>query len=395
MMPSPPQTRTPQPAASRRVAVLIMGMHRSGTSAISGLLNRLGCDAPATPLPADGRNAKGFYESFPITDLNNRILEAAGTVWNDWSGVNPAWLQSPRYEYFAQEALALVVAEFGASPLIVLKDPRICLLTAFWVDVLGRAGYDTRMVFAVRSPADVAASLTERNGFDTVLGRLIWLRYVLEGERASRDLPRVFVSFDRLLSDWAAEVARIENGLDLRLPRRSALATAEVESFLTPSMRHFTFADADRDHPELPWIRDIQDVLMTWARHGEDPGQRTVLDGICKKLDALVPLFDPLVRSARDRAASDAARDGANAEIDTLTEELTHRAQMLMERDRKIDDLTRGLGVITRSNEDLRQELHTARIAAEAAQAETQAVRDSRSYRLTSPLRRIATRLRG
>ncbi len=304
-----------------RVALLVLGMHRSGTSVLSGILARLGCDVPATPMASDKRNTKGFYESRPISALNNVILASAGTGWDSWNAVNADWYDSPRRAAFAENASELVVQEFGASPLIVLKDPRISVLAPFWIDVLRTGGFAPRIAFAYRSPADVAASLAERNGFDPAIGQLIWLRYVLEGERASRDLPRVFVSYDRLLSDWSAETKRIQDVLDVRLPRQSDRVAEEVEAFLSPSMRHFDSGARDRGAVSRhhPWIGEAAAILDRWSRSGKgaaDAGaDRDVLDRIGAELGRAMPAFDRLIRVAKDRPQSEAALTTRIAEI--------------------------------------------------------------------------------
>ena len=322
-LPAEPGERTADEdnRSGARVALLVLGMHRSGTSVLSGILARLGCDIPATPMASDERNTRGFYESRPISALNNVILASAGTGWDSWNAVNADWYDSPRRAAFAESASELVVQEFGASPLIVLKDPRISVLAPFWIDVLRGGGFAPRIAFAYRSPADVAASLAERNGFDPAIGQLIWLRYVLEGERASRDLPRVFVSYDRLLSDWSAETGRIQDALDVRLPRQSDRVSEEVETFLSPSMRHFDSGSREevagtRYHP---WIGDAAAILDRWSRSGKgaaDAGaDREVLDRIGAELGRALPAFDRLIRIAKDRPQSEAALTARIAEV--------------------------------------------------------------------------------
>lgn len=278
------------PESAERVALVTLGMHRSGTSALSGVLARLGCDTPATPMPTDDRNTKGFYESRPISALNKRILASAGTRWDDWAGVDPAWYDSPLAADFADQALGLVEREFGTSPLIVLKDPRISLLFPFWRDILGRAGYAPRVVFACRGITDVAASLSDRNDFDPTVGHLLWLRYVIEGERASRDVPRVFVHYDRLLSNWPEEIARLETGLDMRLPRRADDVRDAVSVFLTPTMRHFNSdGDPTVEAPAHDWFRAAHDIFDRWSRGDEHPKDQDTLDRIGAEFDHAVP----------------------------------------------------------------------------------------------------------
>ena len=97
-------------------------------------------------------------------------------------------------ELEAQAAHALA-AEFGGERLILLKDPRMCRLMPFWRRALERAGFEARIVIPVRSPLDAALSLRDRNRIAIEEGMLLWLRHVLDAERATRDLCRCFVSF--------------------------------------------------------------------------------------------------------------------------------------------------------------------------------------------------------
>src|SRR5206468_3279043 len=104
--------------------VLVLGMHRSGTSALARVLNLLGCDLPQTLMGPGKSNEAGHWESQAIANFNDRLLESAGTSWDDWQAINPGWLSSLKAVQFREEARGLLEQEFGASHLFVLKDPR-------------------------------------------------------------------------------------------------------------------------------------------------------------------------------------------------------------------------------------------------------------------------------
>jgi len=123
---------------SSRSAVIVLGMHRSGTSALARVLNLLGCDLPKNLMAANPTNEAGHWEPQLIAALNDRILESGGSSWDDWLRFNPRWLDSPKAEEFCEEAVELTRSEFGGSRLFVLKDPRICRLLPFWQRVLQR-----------------------------------------------------------------------------------------------------------------------------------------------------------------------------------------------------------------------------------------------------------------
>ena len=95
------EVKTPLPA--RRQAILVLGMHRSGTSALGGVVSMLGAAAPKTLLPANGGNPRGYWESLPLERANNDLLASAGSRWDDWRALNPQWIDSKWRSTFAGE----------------------------------------------------------------------------------------------------------------------------------------------------------------------------------------------------------------------------------------------------------------------------------------------------
>src|SRR3546814_18367354 len=104
--------------------------------------------------------------------------------------------------------------------MILLKDPRICRFLPFWLDACESFGIEPLVVFAWRDPFQVAHSLRNRNQFSRDKGLLLWLRHVLDAERDSRGLPRCFVSYEQLLSDWRVCADAVSSALRLRSEER-------------------------------------------------------------------------------------------------------------------------------------------------------------------------------
>jgi hypothetical protein len=280
-------------------------MHRSGTSAFTRVLSLLGCDLPKTLLGAHNSNKAGHWESKPVCLLNDRILESAGSNWHDWLEVNPGWLQSPKAEEFREEALALLHEEFGSSRLFVLKDPRICRLIPFWLEVLEGAGARPLIVSPVRSPLEVAASLGERNGFQAALAHLLWLRHVLEGEFASRGIPRYFASYNRLMGGWTRAAMEAQMALGIAWPRMSDKVAREIDGFLSEEFRHHQRpAEAILENPTLSdWLRSTFEILNRWADAGEDPRDFARLDRIKAEMNTAAPAFSCLFDTLQEKAA--------------------------------------------------------------------------------------------
>lgn len=286
------------------MCVLVLGMHRSGTSAFARVLSLLGCDLPKTLLGAHTSNETGHWESQPVCLLNDRILDSAGSEWNDWLEFNPGWLQSPRAEEFREQAQAILQDEFGSSRLFILKDPRICRLVPFWLEVLKAAGARPLIIFPLRNPLEVSPSLEKRNGIEPRLGQLIWLRHVLDAEFASRGTPRFFTSYDRLLRGWARTAEDAQTTLGIVWPRMSTHVALEIEAYLSEKYRHHREpVEAVLDNPRLStWLRSAYQLLGNWTITGERTEDFAALDRIKKEFNSAAPAFSRLVAIGQDKA---------------------------------------------------------------------------------------------
>jgi len=175
----------------RTVAVLVLGMHRSGTSSVAATLVRLGGTAPQNLMPPSENNEKGHWESTVLADLNDEILAAGGSDWQDWRPYEVARIDSASANELFARATSALASEFGDTGLPVVKDPRMCRLMRFWAPVFGEAKCSVRALLPLRSPLEVAWSLKRRNDISPGYGCLMWLRHVLDAEVENpRDGPR-------------------------------------------------------------------------------------------------------------------------------------------------------------------------------------------------------------
>ena len=202
----------------RRV-VLVLGMHRGGTSALSHAVHLLGASAPATPMPPGPDNPRGFWESAAVASLDDEILAAGGSGWADWRRFEPARIPAAARARLEDRMAAVLDHEFAGASLLVLKDPRLSRLLPVWQPVLARLAVAPCALLALRHPAAVARSLARRNGFPPALSVLLWLRHMLDAERDTRGLPRAVVSFEALQRDWRATLLRAGGRLELSWPR--------------------------------------------------------------------------------------------------------------------------------------------------------------------------------
>lgn len=177
---------------------LVLGMHRSGTSAVTGVLERMGCfvSDEAERMPAREDNPKGFGERLDVAQLNDEILAAAGAAWHIPTALDLDRIPEGKAESFRERAASIVETLESRRPW-VLKDPRIGLLLSFWKPMLG----ETVDVVVHRHPVQVAQSLQARDALPLPVGVTLWEVYNVAILRHTRSSRRFFVSFERLVKD--------------------------------------------------------------------------------------------------------------------------------------------------------------------------------------------------
>src|SRR5580704_15568953 len=149
----PPFAKYKLASPSQRHAILVLGMHRSGTSAVSGVISALGVVGPKTLASPNEWNPRGYFESPRIFAAHDELLVSIGSSWDDWRQLDPQWLQANAATH-RQTIKALFSDEFGSAPLIFVKDPRICRFVPFVSSILAELIYRPVAVLPVRNPVE-------------------------------------------------------------------------------------------------------------------------------------------------------------------------------------------------------------------------------------------------
>jgi hypothetical protein len=188
------------PSMSRR-CVIVAGMHRSGTSATTRVVNLLGADIASTMLPATpGDNDRGYWESAAVVEIHDQLLRALGSAFDDPFPLPEGWLDSS-FVRDAQDRLADEIRkDFDGSRIFVVKDPRIARLLPLWLDLLDTLAIEPVVVIPVRNPLEVAVSLGRRDAYSVPPAQslLLYVRSYLDTELASRGRQRLFVRYEQL-----------------------------------------------------------------------------------------------------------------------------------------------------------------------------------------------------
>lgn len=277
---------------SARTAIFVLGMHRSGTSALARMLSLLGASLPLHLYPPGIGNEAGHWEPEAAVRLHDQLLETAGTAANDLCGPVESWFETRTAHMFTEQMGELVSSEFGDRPLFVFKDPRTALVFPLWRRVLARAAIRCVAVIVSRNPVEAALSLADRQAKATPgqswpldRGGLLWLRYTLAAERYTRDTQRSFCLYPDLLDDWRRIARRLASDLDLSWPRPPSEAGRDIDSFLSAQLRRHRDSGqvGGRQGVWQRWIAPVFAALRD-ASVGYEP-DRDLFDAVGRSFD--------------------------------------------------------------------------------------------------------------
>lgn len=231
---------------------------------MAGVSHLLGATPPVGMMEAAFDNPTGFWESLPISALNEAAFARIGHHWFDALTFDFARFDAGTRRELAEACVYVLNQEYADAPLFVLKDPRFSLLVDVWLPVFASMGIAVAPVLALRHPAEVTASLRRRDGMPIEISGPMWLHYTLAAERSTRGQPRALLFYDRLLQDWRGSMAHIatENGFTWPVPF-DTVATA-IGDFLRPNMRHHRAASGKvlvGRPPIAGWIAETYDAL--------------------------------------------------------------------------------------------------------------------------------------
>lgn len=276
-----------------RIAILVLGMHRSGTSALARLLGYLGAALPGDAIEAHSDNAKGYWESAAIVKADDQLLRVARSSWFDPRPLDLSRLEPSALRSRKDRIWEAVTAAFGDAKLMTIKDPRQCRFVPTIVETLAEHGVASRAVLMLRSPQAVARSIASRDRTTMAFAQLLWLRHMIDAERATRGLARAVVSFEAMLGQWrytAAKLLPLTGGM---IPEGETAAA--IDAFLDPSLRHHGGdGPSGIEEPLAGIVEAVREGLWSLAERDDEEG-RAALDAAYARLEAMPWLTDDII----------------------------------------------------------------------------------------------------
>lgn len=240
-------------------AICVLGMMRTGTSAVAGVLELLGVHFGPDErlLEPNVANPTGFREHTGVIAVNDELLARLGGAWYAPPDVRGGWENDRELDDLRRRAAAIIESDLATRDVWGWKDPRMCLTLPFWRALVP----NLLPVVCLRTPAATAHSFAKlgemgwtavnrlEQPFETALD--LWLRYTTDALDHTRGQARLLVAYDELLEDPVRESRRLAafTGLSERL---TPACREAIETFLSPALRHHVAADSRGDSTEHP-----------------------------------------------------------------------------------------------------------------------------------------------
>ena len=292
--------------------VVVLGMHRSGTSLCANMLHALGVDMAEAP-GAGPHNQRGHWERARINDLNDQVLAALSRRWNDDAHVlalPPGWLDDARVQAVRAELVAWLPNLLKRSQPAGFKDPRTARLMPLWQQVFATLNVRPRFVLCVRNPAQVARSLAARDRMAREKAEYRWLVYNADAVLGVAHSPVCVVPYEDWFIQPAANAARLADFLDLAEPPPDL-----VQQIVDADLRHDSAVEAAP--PAM--ARRLHRLITRAAELGHfDPDALA----FCACLTEFERLVQPMLVEAEVLRASVVAQNRVIADLNTLVTQL-------------------------------------------------------------------------
>ena len=223
---------------------VVLGMARSGTSAIAKALEVLGVDLGNKLLSARGVNPKGFYEDTEIMyDINRRVVDVLGNPWIS----SDSFIVHPALQPYKNKAIILLNQRFSNTSCWGFKDPRTVGMLHFWQNIFCEMQLDDNYVITMRHPLSSAYSNFHYMRTDIEVGLIQWMTSLISAIDNTNGKKRVLVSYELMLENPKNQLERMHQQLSLDAALSHAKANEYTNHFLDKSLRHHAFDETELD----------------------------------------------------------------------------------------------------------------------------------------------------
>ncbi len=328
--------------------IIVLGMHRSGTSALARIVNLMGCyyGSEEASMVTAPDNPKGFWERKDVMAANDLILDVAGGNWWEVYDLDIQKISEADRSLIDTEIRDIIFRLDSHRPWFI-KDPRLCLTLPFWCHHLEKAVF----ILVLRSPFSAAKSLEERNGIPMKYGLALWEYYMRALCVHLVGIHYLSVRYESILKrpyETTKDVHRwlTDNGVNgLQSPSRN-----EIEAFVDPKLCHHDAEDRalQTDGP----VTSLFDALCAGQPVPNDASRMKVLAQQMRQLQKngkwvikipKVERFSTSMRRLADLESKSKTLEEENRRIEKEAQELARRNDDLFKENNRLTKETQRL----------------------------------------------------
>ena len=249
-------------------AVVVLGMHRSGTSLITRSLEACGVQLGHRLIAGGRDNEKGYFEDAAINQLNENILSEMERAW--YSILLPE-IESDVRSSYVEKGLSVLRSGFLGMKTWAVKEPRITRLHFIWERIFELSGADVHYLLANRHPFSVAASLARRDQISRLHALVLWLIHQAAGLQTILAHGGIVVDYDLVMDRPSEQLDRIARYIDTQPTNPDEF----ISGFIDKGLRHCNYSDAS-SQPDANEIEKIAVRMYRFLRKAAE--NNSVLD---------------------------------------------------------------------------------------------------------------------
>jgi hypothetical protein len=259
-----------------RTAVLVQGMHASGSPLLSWLVALLTRSHRGDGDHSDIQALSDLVQNGAIAGISRRILQELGTSWRKPSalflrgksiGDSTPLIRDAIRDHYLQWAVAVLRSGSSGSGTVILEDPCICVLSDLWDMAVRELGFQGRTVHVFRNPIEVATLLKETDDLSHPATLQLWTHYNLAALTQCRHYPLI-VPYSDLVSPGGGLVGRLAGYLNIAVPLWNEPETqAEWKPLIEPGEHDISIPDHVVDRS--PLVPSIVKRLFALLNHWE------------------------------------------------------------------------------------------------------------------------------
>ncbi len=223
--------------SGKKIAIFILGMDRTGTSALTGVLNTLGVYLGNNPITITPDNPKGFFEEADTLEINKNILREIGGSDTWWYETFPEInLTSTNATFHVATIKKHLRKKFAQSHLFAIKDPRISFIFPLYAEACRQLDIEIRIIVTLRPYREIQESIKKRNDISFESTYKSTVEHYKKILASTDKYPRITVHYHDLISLPRNTVNSLLRFIPELTPTPSQVSQAC--SPVTPELRH-------------------------------------------------------------------------------------------------------------------------------------------------------------